>query len=488
MDVSFFSAKNGSETCSVNKINIHSSYNPEKEAERFTDSITLPFLPQYILVTEPALSYCAEPLRKKFPDIKLLAIRYCKDFSKTDNLWDKVFYNEQNDIENQLFNYLGEEGILRCLFLPWQASSKAYTNENDAVWNQIKNAVNKSSAVLSTRAYFAKRWIKNTIKFFTNLSKICCLPGENNSDNILIAASGRSLASSIPYIKKNQDNFFVIAVSSAIKPLLKNGIIPDLCISTDGGYWAKKHLEILLKPEYSDIPVALTCETNCPQKLFETNPILPLTYNDFIENTLFAAIKQNGYPVFRNGTVSGTAALFALSLTNGKVSFCGLDMAEAKGFQHTLPNALETNDEKSDFRLSTKCMRLTKAGLPSQSMALYRSWFSSQDDKFCSRVFRISHNFKFSNKLGHIQDLDWEDIEKQKKQKCTKKILKHKTLEKDKRKQTVRETIKRISSTDEWLKNVFPIDFLTYSRALKDRELLKEKLMNKNEEFLKELI
>lgn len=485
MEVSFFDAKNGSKTCSINKINLHSSYNPEKEAERFTETIQLNFYPHFILITEPALSYCANQLRKKFPDAKLLAVRYSNSFSESDKLWDKVFYfSEKNSLENELFNYLGEDGILCCLFLAWQASSNAFPKENQLVWEEIKNSVSKSSAILNTRTYFSKRWIKNSINFFSNIRKT--LEISQMSRPVLVTASGRSLESSIKFIKKYRNDFFILAVSSSIRPLIKNKIIPDLCISTDGGYWAKKHLEILQKPEFSDIPLALTCEAACPSSILENRNILPLTYNDFLEKAFFTEMKISTKKVYRNGSVSGTAALLALELTDSNVYFCGLDMSENKGFQHTMPNALEETDCIKDFRLSTKYTRLQPREFHSDSMQIYRSWFASQEDSFSKRIFRISDNYNFSNKLGKIKDLNWNEYEK----KRCRNITDTNTFQQnpdivENNKKKVWSIIEKISTTSEWLKNAFPNDYLTFSRALENRQNIWNNLLKKNDDFLK---
>ena len=64
---------------------------------------------------------------------------------------------------------------------------------------------------------------------------------------VLIVASGPSLKNILEFIKTNQNNFFIICCSSAIKSLINNSITPDFCISTDGGFWAKTHLKVLLK-------------------------------------------------------------------------------------------------------------------------------------------------------------------------------------------------------------------------------------------------
>ena len=100
-----YNAKNGQETCSINNINIHSSYNPEKEAERFVDLIETTINPSIIFITEPGFSYCAKYLRQRFPNSKLICIRFCNSFSDYNSGWDFVINYEENinNLENILF-------------------------------------------------------------------------------------------------------------------------------------------------------------------------------------------------------------------------------------------------------------------------------------------------------------------------------------------------------------------------------------------------
>ena len=85
-DVQFFDSKSGDKTCSINSIRLHSSYDPVKEAQRYVSSLDINFVPSLIVVTEPALSYCAYFLRKRFPKTILVAIRFSNLFIVSDSI------------------------------------------------------------------------------------------------------------------------------------------------------------------------------------------------------------------------------------------------------------------------------------------------------------------------------------------------------------------------------------------------------------------
>lgn len=397
-EISFFPAKTGIQTCSYDNVSLHSKYDPKKEACTFADNLVVDFLPTLIIVTEPALSYCAEFLRKRFPQTKLVAIRYSKQFDFCNHLWDEVYY--QDNLSPLLQNH-GEEGILTAFFTAWKPSAIIFPQEHAQVWSTIKTIVNSARSILMTRAFFAQRWIKNTIKFCIRVKNTYTIQKGNSP--ILIVASGPSLQDSIKEIQKHRCDFFLIALSSALRPLLQNDITPDLCISTDGGYWAKQHIAS------SPIPLALSGESALYGKDFSQG-IVPLSYGDGPEALLLEKCQITTLPAVRNGTVSGTALELALTLTTGPVFACGLDLSSNKGFQHIQPNALELQSSQNDFRLSTKESRQYKAQLSTGSLEIYKNWFKTKSAIFASRFFRINTPPQIAS-LGTIRDIDWKEYE-----------------------------------------------------------------------------
>ena len=67
----------------------------------------------------------------------------------------------------------------------------------------------------------------------------------------IIVAAGPSLNKNIKELKKAKGRAFIIAVDTAIKPLLAEGIIPDMFAIVDG----KKPIELVEKEEARNIPL-----------------------------------------------------------------------------------------------------------------------------------------------------------------------------------------------------------------------------------------
>lgn len=507
MSLEFSFSKSGDKTCSISGKYLHSKYNPIAESEKFVKNICVDFSPLCVIVTEPAISYCASFFKIRFPDAKICCIRFLNDFREFDSSWDFVFYGADENFENlseNLFNALGEETLISGLFLDWQPSKNLFPEINEKCWKEIQKSVLKARDVLGTRSYFSKRWLKNAALFCKNIKSGFVFKLTNNKKQILIAASGPSLASSLCFIKKFRSEFFLIAVSSALLPLSANGIEPDITISSDGGFWAKRHLAVPGK-ENKNHNFALEAESACFSKIYEENEIIPLCYDDGLEKEILKAIGCPFMITRRNGTVAGTALEFAFSLTNGEIFLAGFDQASSPEFQHTQPNALESISQKNDSRLSTKETRLTKSRFGAEkSLEIYRNWFIANSQKFGKRVFRISDNYKFPYSLGEIKDINWNDFEKSlkiKKSDLSSKLSKSTeseiiknhfkiTLTKNERKEKIISKLREISSSDFFLDEVFPMDSVLLKREInpENKEKIKKNARQKIDNLIEEIM
>ncbi len=468
MNIEIKEAKDGNKTCAVDSFFIHSSYKPVLEAERFIDSLTYSFLPEYVLITEPGLSYTADFLRRKFPSAKLICIRYCSNFSEYDSLWDNVIYYDSTvSVSDELFDSLNEEGISKCLFISWKASEKVFEEESNACWNEIRKAVLKSRQVLSTRTYFAKKWFINSIKnsiFIQNTYSI-----EKAKKPVIVCASGKSLKDCIPFIIQNKDKFHIFCVSSALSPLLANGIIPELCITTDGGYYAKKHISFAAK-NYSEIIYALPSEASFDTEYLTDAKILPLTYGDCPGDEMFEAAGIKSVKALRNGTVSGTAAFLSLMSTESEVYFCGLDLSENKGFAHTQPNELELTDSLLDNCFSTKETRIIPQTFKNASLETYRDWFSNTN--FGNRLFRLSNDYSFKNTLSHIKDVNFDFVVNKNYPKTEENIfIKNERIDvTQERRENIFNLIKQNLFSENYTSNIFPSKVIMLERCIDDDE------------------
>ena len=472
MKVIIQKAKNGEDTALIDGHFLHSNYNPQKEAERFAENLNLSYTPSCIIITEPALSYSAVYLKKKYPEIKIGAIRYTEDFSAFNSYFDFILdYYNHTDFETYLENTLTEDILLTAHFINWQPSSQAFHEIDYAVWNAIKAALERAKTLLITRQYFEKKWLINSFNFLGNLRTICTFDTPIKND-VLIISSGPSLKPFIPIICENQKKFFIICLSSAISACLKNQIIPDLCMTTDGGYWAGAHLKKLYK---NDIPAAMPAEACCPKSLLSKLSVIPLNYGDGVSNDILNTQDINTKKALRNGTVSGTALLFAAEYFTGNIYLCGLDMASQTGYQHTQPNELESNSAYKDTRIINKETRIARSGLTNDSLKIYRSWFCNNPLGLKDRkVLRLIEEKDSKNSLNWINDMNLKTFGKIAKESLNQKDYSFKTESFTLNRKSISDILNNTQKTETWKRQLYPLDFVQLTHNPENKEILEK--------------
>lgn len=475
MELQFQLAKNNEKTVTVNNFFLHSSYNPSNEAKRFVELISIPFNPKYIIVIEPAISYCLPYLREKFPHTKIGVIRFSKDFIQFNSNFDFYidYINNITNFENYLYNFFNESQFLQTFIVSWKNSEKVFNNDFNTVTVAIKKVLQKAKTILITRQYFEKKWLLNSVMFCKYAKKFIS-PIIQINKPILIFSSGPSSFKVLPYIKKNRNQIFLICLSSAISILDYYQISPDLYMSTDGGYWAGQHL----KKIHSNIPLALPIEAFCSKSTLQKQKILPLIYSDSLLANYLINSKIQYTTIQRNGTIAGTAIEFALSLNNYPLFITGIDLCTKKGFQHTQPNELEINNSLQDNKLFSKETRLSKAEFNSNSFDIYKSWFDNFQPY--KTIYRIIENVDKSNILGQIKDISSQDFE-------NKISVYKKTNNSDYSNQNKKinlsnllSFINNLKNTDLWEKQLFPLDLVSLSHN-NDNNELKIKLKERSE-------
>lgn len=497
-EVVFKKARDGEATCAIGPILLHSSYNPKKEAEQFVKNISCDFSPSVIILLESALSYCVPPLRVRFPDVKIAGVRYTTAFDNYNGAFDKVFYyTAQNAIsfEDAMLKSFTAEELCSTLYLQWGATVKTYPTESSLIKKSIKSITEKAKALVVTKSFFSQKWLLNTLTFCKNAQLLTQLAPITKP--LVITASGQSLIDFIPTLKKLHDKCFIVALSSSVTPLLYNGITPNLIVTTDGGYYAKKHLYPLIVVK--NIPILCPVSAALPKSIFKTNPIIPVTYGDDLSSTLIKiwSTKIN-FNILQNSpapTVAGFAVELFSKINSQNIFMAGLDLSINKqGHDHAQPNILNIDKESKTSRLNTITTSHTKSIFSGYSLSVYRDWFSALPNNITKRLFRIIDN----NTNGHIPNIkditsdeffnNFSNYEKITATSNTKTI----TLKARNIKECIfdlYEYIKNICNSDKWLSETQPLKFLQYKKTYNCNERNKkyEELKSQNKIFLSKI-
>ena len=398
----------------IKQVKLHSSYNPQKEAERFSD--TIQGNPKIIVITEPGESYLASALRKKFPKAKLMAMRYTDNyFLESDKFWDRVWRPASGNPSFFLVNNIPDEFLSSTLFLPWKPAEKVWPDSASWVWKEISEAVKIIQSLIATRSFFGKRWLKNMGDNFIFTEKPVNLDffGENNIENnepSFFAGAGPSLDEVLDNYSDNINEIFNIAAASALPAVLSRNIKLDLCVSTDGGFWAANHLKYLKDEKFKETALAFPLEAKIPYQILKNNNCLFLSYGSSLENLFFTNLGIAPIPAKRNGTVSGTAIELLLDEAGGKIFIAGLDLKESKGFSHCSPHESQIQKEIKANRLDTLSNFAAISNFDMRSLKTYEKWFCQIPVLRAERLFRIGKDLP---PLGNIKSIDGEDFKAQ---------------------------------------------------------------------------
>ena len=266
------------------------------------------------LFPNPEIHGWRESFRCRYPQALLVALRYDPvQFTDSDSLWDAVWRPDQAQRpEAFLFNLIPDEYLPLTVFVSWKPADALWPDRAELVWQGIASLMRLQKDVMYTRTTFGRRWLGNMVRNFM----LACHAAAINpiSEPVFLALSGPTLEKQLPF---ERSRFFVCSASSALSALHARGCRPDLCLATDGGFWALP----LFRDLESGIPVAFSLETAIPSRVLAAHPSIFLSYGSALENDFFSMLGIVPDPAFRNGTIAGTAIQYLLSHF-GKPSLC----------------------------------------------------------------------------------------------------------------------------------------------------------------------
>jgi hypothetical protein len=286
--------------------------------------------------------------------------------------------------------------------IEWEPAFRAYPERAEKILSETAQYCRETNGSLLTLKAFGRRWIRNSLRNFLHLDYGRRL--EKVSGPILIAASGVSLRSVMPEIRRFRGRFSLWALPSAMDYLVHHKVFPDLIVLTDPGYYSSFHLHNCLRelrPSGMAVPLLLPLTA-----AFPTGPG-GFSFSFFNQGTWYENILlQNFSPppdlVPQNGTVAGTALEIALTKTEGPVFIAGLDLACRDIFEHVRPHALDRIVgeicsrliPEESFRFEKLILRnpfnLGRGLRTSQALRTYAGWFQRQKNRWRDRVVRLN--------------------------------------------------------------------------------------------------
>ncbi|MDX9801657.1 MAG: DUF115 domain-containing protein [Spirochaetia bacterium] len=334
-------SKTGHKTALYNNIHIHSKIDPQREAEKYLLSrFSLSNQPGVIILLFPGLNYLYEELKKNFPVSRIIIIHNNSelyDYSVASELSDSdaVWHPECGiPLKTFLYDKISETDVKSLTTISWEPVIKAFPAEAKSISSVVAQVLTEYNSNISTTSHFGKRCLKNIIRNMARLESIVSI--KKIDKPVVITGSGPSLEKSIPFLKAAKNNIFLIALSSSCSILKFHGILPDLVLTTDPGYYASVHLDYCINQE-----LIISSPLSANNGKSGRNPFLLINQGTFLEEYFFNNIKLPYFRLNPNGTVAGSALFLASLVTEMPVILAGIDFCSQDIKTHSRPHSFE---------------------------------------------------------------------------------------------------------------------------------------------------
>lgn len=325
-------ARSGDKTIKKDGVFLLSNYHPRRDAENAVKEYSAEKSCFYVLFGS-ALGYIPEALLNKgiiSRDILVYEPDALLSSYMKSNHADIRMIDDETPLAEIIEKNLMEHK--KPVFLSMESYRKAYPEEHRRFYSRFSSQLKIAVENMKVSVFFSKVWF---INFFRNIQtaekrKNYFYPDASAKVSdwpFLVVAAGPSLNGKLDDIRKVKDSCVIIAVLSAARTLVKNGIYPDLIIASDAGVGNKMHAVGI--PE--NIPVLAN--------VYASSCLLSGLKNPVIFYNLKEEITQLSF-MLKYPSVTMDAGLLAEELTSGPVVFCGFDLGyDILGGSHSAGNA-----------------------------------------------------------------------------------------------------------------------------------------------------
>ena len=401
--IRFATARTGETCASYEGRYLHSRYSPRSEAERYFSGIRPASSPAVLIILEPGCGYLTEIVEEAFESSKIVELHCRSEFSYRHaysgraRIWSPV---DEMSVHDFLYSTLEDYELPNLQILDWEPARRLFPKEYERLATEVTQFIRERNASLTTEGMFGPRWLTNLKVNIRRLppllTPISHEQTEVSETPVVIAAPGASLAKHMELLQRHRERFALIAVSSALEPLLHAGLDPEGVIHTDPGYWAAHHLTPLRKSAAAALqPLTARpypAEPRGKQPFtapFPKRPLpermLLLSNGSPLEEFLLHYAEVPYLRIPPHGSVSGSALHAAGSLSKGPVIFAGLDLSFSDIRSHVCGHSFDRVLLSSGHRFSPVeslyYRRSSRSGEPAgraadRSLKAYAAWFS----------------------------------------------------------------------------------------------------------------
>lgn len=296
----------------------------------------------HILVYEPSRDIFEKVIR----NIDMSALFNERVYIVVNGLNQEELYT----VHSAYVNY-SNMGISKYISYP--NYEKIFPEKYKEYYEKIRTLVGRIAMDRNTDIYFSKSVTLNSMKnmkhIFTN-STVDQLKGRVPKDiPAIVVAAGPSLNKNIHELKKAKNKALIIATDTAVKPMLKAGILPDVFVTID----AQKPLILFDDERIAEIPISAVEMSNT--KIIEGHKgkkFFANGGNGYIKN-IFKKYGKEYSGLETGGSVANNAFSLAEQIGITKIILVGQDLAytdnksHADGtFEDKIKETTEYNEKK----------------------------------------------------------------------------------------------------------------------------------------------
>ncbi|MBH0164045.1 motility associated factor glycosyltransferase family protein [Fictibacillus sp. 7GRE50] len=362
---------------------MHSKYDPIKEAETWVDKISLKETINEIIVIGIGLGYHISLLAKKYPNCFIQVFEFNYSFikwgierNKFTNLIENknVFLNYASDT-SALLNQLSKHliGSIDNLLI-YKPSLELI--ESNIIRLSLESYLIKKRTIREQKAALTQNFNKNNDLKDKDISS--CLGIYNNSPTILVSA-GPSLTKQLPLLKKaSMRGAKIVCVGTALIPLIKADIIPNLIMISDPKDLIMDQFQGM---KNLDVPLFYLCTANHTAVKIYNGPRFIVWQRGFPNAELIA--RQNKVPLIETGGSVATCLLDLLvKLGSNKIALVGQDLAFTNNMTHAIGTHLYKRFNHNINSIEVNDYYVKEKIITSRNLYIYLKWFESYVEQY----------------------------------------------------------------------------------------------------------
>lgn len=327
----------------------HSRYSPEVEARRHIDASLGGKRPSLVFIIGGGRNYLGACIGDLLPHSTCVLLQPTADFDGTEVQVPALRWSPANaePLSSVIRTALRDERLAGGVaVIEWPPVVSCFPEISDTIRSTVMAELHKASADAATSAFWARRWLRNSLRFATGIRSAAAIAACDMP--ILLACAGPGLMPCLDEMRRYRGRFLLWALASAHAALAGAGLEPDLVLATDPGYWNGHHLYMAMRRGST---VAMPPSAFAPGRLFETSSIVPLDTGLSFERAALHAAGLAAQTAQSSGTSAGTAIALALASTSGAVGLVGLDLAALPASDHAQPYAFDCMEQIGASRL-----------------------------------------------------------------------------------------------------------------------------------------